>query len=100
MEPGVMPDNQQQDEKGGGALSMRSIRIASFIVLTFALCAVVFCFLGLSAESLPYQDPAPQMLISQERNIRWWQAGLLVSLVISSLAVISIWLTRTARGAA
>lgn len=76
------------------------MRIASFIFLGFALCTAVICFLGLSAESLPYQDPTPQMLVAQERNIRWWQAGLLASLVISILAGIFVWRTRGSRGAA
>ena len=76
------------------------MRIASFFLLAFALCTAVICFLGLSAESLPYQDPTPQMLVAQERNIRWWQAGLLVSLVTASLAGIFIWRTRGSRGAA
>ena len=70
------------------------MRIASFLILAFGLCAAAICFLGLSAESLPYQDPTAAMLSAQERNIRWWQAGLLVSLVISILAGIAVWRTR------
>jgi len=74
------------------------MRIASFLILAFGLCAAAICFLGLSAESLPYQDPTAAMLSAQERNIRWWQAGLLASLVISSLAGIAIWRTRKPAG--
>ena len=73
------------------------MRIASFILLVFGLCAVAICFFGLSAESLPYQDPTAEMLVAQKRSIRWWQAGLLASLVISSLAAISVWRTRRPR---
>ncbi|WP_332773403.1 hypothetical protein, partial [Phenylobacterium sp.] len=64
------------------------------------LCATAICFFGLSAESLPYQDPTAEMLAAQQRSIRWWQAGFFASLAISSLAAISIWRTRSHRGAA
>lgn len=70
------------------------MRIASFVLLALGLCAAAICFVGLSAESLPYQDPTAAMLSAQERSIRWWQSGLLASLVISSLAGIAIWRTR------
>jgi hypothetical protein len=70
------------------------MRIASFILLALGLCAAAICFFGLSAESLPYQDPTAAMLSAQERSIRWWQSGLLASLVISIFAGIGIWRTR------
>jgi hypothetical protein len=76
------------------------MRIASFTLLAFGLCASVICFFGLSGESLPYQDPTAEMLFAQRRSIRWWQAGLLACLVISSIAAIFIWRTRRPRGAA
>lgn len=70
------------------------MRIASFILLALGLCAAAICFFGLSAESLPYQDPTAAMLSAQERSIRWWLSGLLASLVISMFAGIAIWRTR------
>jgi hypothetical protein len=76
------------------------MRIAGFILLAFGLCATAICFFGISAESLPYQDPTAEMLSAQEHSIRWWQAGFFASLVISSLAAMSIWRTRKLRGAA
>ena len=72
------------------------MRIASFGLLAFGLFATATCFFGLSAESLPYQDPTAAMLSAQERSIRWWQSGLLASLIISILAGIAIWRTRNA----
>ena len=75
------------------------MRIASSILLAFGLFAAALCFFGLSAESLPYQDPPAEMLSAQERGIRLWQAGFLASLVISSLAAICIWRSRKARDA-
>lgn len=76
------------------------MRIACFILLASGLCLAVICFFGLSAESLPYQDPTAEMLAAQQRSIRWWQAGFLTGLVISGLAAISIWRIRRPRSAA
>jgi hypothetical protein len=76
------------------------MRIANFTLLVFGLCTAVICFFGLSAESLPYQDPTAEMLAAQQRSIRWWQSGFFASLAISGLAAISLWRTRNHRGAA
>jgi hypothetical protein len=70
------------------------MRIASFILLALGLCTAAICFFGLSAESLPYQDPTAAMLAAQQSNIRWWQAGFFASLATSGLAAIFIWRNR------
>ena len=76
------------------------MRTASYILLALGLCAAAVCFFGLSAESLPFQDPSAEMLYAQARRVRWWQAGLLASLFIAGVAVVSAWRTRRPRGAA
>jgi len=70
------------------------MRIASFVLLALGLCVAAFCFLGLSAESIPYQDPTPAMLSAQTRNIGMWQSGLLAGLALSVVAAIGIWRAR------
>jgi hypothetical protein len=70
------------------------MRTLSFLFLAIGLAAAAFCFLGLSGESLPYQDPTPAMLAAQERNLQRWQWGLLTSVAVSVAAVVGIWRTR------
>jgi hypothetical protein len=67
------------------------MRIAGFLLLAAALCAAALCFLGLAAESLPYQDPTAAMLAAQQRSIRGWQAGFVASSAVAGLAALSLW---------
>lgn len=66
------------------------MRIASFLLLFAGLAAAAFCFVGLSSESLPYQDPTATMRVAQERSIRFWQFGLGTGIAISVGAVFGI----------
>lgn len=70
------------------------MRTLSFLCLAIGLAAAAFCFLGLSGESLPYQDPTPAMLAAQQRHLQYWQWGLFASVAMSVAAIVGIWRTR------
>jgi hypothetical protein len=71
-------------------VKLKKLRAAGLVILTAGLVAAVFCLLGLTGESLPYQDPTPAMLAAQALSIRFWQVGFLTSLVVSMAGVVVI----------
>ena len=74
------------------------MRKAGFVLLAIGLCAAVVSFFGLSAESLPYQDPTPEMRSAQARSIHLWQSCLLAGVATSAAAGAVLWRTRRRAG--
>jgi hypothetical protein len=70
------------------------MRAASFLAVVIGALAAALCFLGLSAESLPYPDPTPAMLAAQAKSMRGWQMGLLASLIVLVAGAFAVRRTR------
>lgn len=76
------------------------MRAASVIALVVGFFAAIFCFLGLAGESLPYQDPTPEMLSAQASSIRLWEAALVGSLALCVGGLVAFVKSRRGRSAA
>jgi hypothetical protein len=75
------------------------MRAANITAVVIGILSSIFCFLGLAAEALPYQDPTPAMLARQAQSIGWWQFGTLVSVVLTIAGLFGLWRDRTRRRA-
>ena len=77
---------------------MKSGRYACAAAIIFGLLASMDCFLGLSAEALPYQDSTAEMLALQSERIRSWWQGLAISLLTVAAGCFQLWRLRHKRG--
>ena len=67
-----------------------------FAITAIALgAAAAFFFFALWAgNGLPYQDPTPEMLKSQDRLANIYVAGMLLGVLLSSLGGAALWSVR------
>lgn len=67
----------------------------------FAIAAIVLgagatlvFFVLWAGNGLPYQDPTPEMLKSQDLRAKIYAAGMLLSFLVASLGCAALWVVR------
>lgn len=73
---------------------MKFFAIASILL---GMCALLVFFVLWAVNGLPYQDPTPLMLKSQELYGKIYAAGMLLSLLVASLGCAGWWIVRRRR---
>lgn len=61
---------------------------------TLSLSWFLLSLLVLVGESIPYQDPTPDMLVQQAESLQFWKMSSIISLVFVVATSLGIWCSR------
>ena len=61
------------------------MKLTSILVFLGGAISAAGCFLMLSAATLPYQDPTPELIATQQEQVGFWQIGLLTSVGVAAV---------------
>ena len=70
---------------------MRTARVLAVMIIAIGVICVAWSFVELSAASLPYPDPTPELLIKQSEQIEFWSSSLLLSFVVLGIGCVALW---------
>jgi hypothetical protein len=90
----VLPDPSPERSRYG---MPRRLRVTALLVLPVALAIAAVGFFLYAGAALPYQDPTPELLNSQAKDIRTSQMLLFGGLLVFIVDAIWLWRTRPGR---